>query len=113
MQSAIILTPSSTGFSSILLSIRTRYNIPEGPEYEQNINTISMYGELFYQLHAPKKNITQMAAKNRQDSMTKTNTKHKLQKMIRKRSNALGRSVKELLLQGFNMLVDFFRKKNI
>ena len=24
---------------------------PEGPEYEKNINTISMYGEKFYQLH--------------------------------------------------------------
>ena len=27
-------------------------NIPERPEYEKNINTISMYGEKFYQLHS-------------------------------------------------------------
>ena len=39
----------STGLSGILLS--SEPYIPEGPEYEKNINTISMHGEKFYQLH--------------------------------------------------------------
>ena len=50
MDSATIFTPPSTGLSGILLSVQTRY-ISEGPEYEKNINTISMHGEEFYQLH--------------------------------------------------------------
>ena len=53
MESATILTPPSTGLICILLSIRT--HIPEGPEYEKNINTILMYGEKFYQLHAAQR----------------------------------------------------------
>ena len=38
-----------TGLSGILLS--SEPNIPEGLEYEKSINTISMDGEKFYQLH--------------------------------------------------------------
>ena len=34
MESAINLTPPSTGLSGILFSVRTQY--PEGPEYEKN-----------------------------------------------------------------------------
>ena len=49
MENATILTPPSTGLRDILRSVRTM-NIPERPEYEK-INTISMHGEKFYQLH--------------------------------------------------------------
>ena len=45
MESVTILTPPSKGLSGI------EPNIPKGPDYEK-INTISMYGEKFYQLHA-------------------------------------------------------------
>ena len=49
MESATILMPTSTGLSGI--GLPSEPNIPEGPEYEKNINTISMHGEKFYQLH--------------------------------------------------------------
>ena len=43
MERATILTPPSAGLGDILFS--SEPNIPEGPEYEKNINTISMHGE--------------------------------------------------------------------
>ena len=55
MESATILTPPSTGSSGILLSVRT--NIPKGPKYKKTINTISMYEEKFYKLHAAQRQL--------------------------------------------------------
>ena len=49
MENATMLMPPSTGLSGILLS--SEPNILEGPEDKKNINTISMHGEKFYQLH--------------------------------------------------------------
>ena len=45
MESTTILTPPAPVFS-----FPSEPNIPEGPEYEKNINTISMHEEKFYQL---------------------------------------------------------------
>ena len=44
MESAIILTPL------VVFCFLSTPNTPEGPEYEK-INTKSMHGEKFYQLH--------------------------------------------------------------
>ena len=48
MEKATILTPPSIDLSSFCFQLEP--NIPEGPEYEKNINTISMYGAKLYQL---------------------------------------------------------------
>ena len=50
MESATIHTPLSTGLSSILIFVRTQYSC-RSRIYKKNINTISMHGEKFYQLH--------------------------------------------------------------
>ena len=47
MESATILMPPSTCLSGkAVLCFPSEPYISEGPEYEKNINTISMYGEL-------------------------------------------------------------------
>ena len=30
-------------------------NIPEGSDYENNVNTVSMHGDKFYQIHTERK----------------------------------------------------------
>ena len=45
MKSATILTPT------VVFGFPPEPNIPKGPEYEKNINIISMHREKFYQLH--------------------------------------------------------------
>ena len=50
-------TPSSTCLSGILFSVKQ--NIPEGPKYENNIDTISMNREKFYQLHEAQRQLLQ------------------------------------------------------
>ena len=60
MERATILAPYSTDLSSNLASIRTQYCTPEEPEYKKmkkNINTISMYEEKLYQLHAAQRQL--------------------------------------------------------
>ena len=49
MESATILTPPSTSLSGILLS--SDPNIPKGPEFEKNINTILMHGREVLKIH--------------------------------------------------------------
>ena len=50
MESATILTPLAQ--AQAVFCFQQEPNIPEGPEYEANINTISMHEEKFYQIHA-------------------------------------------------------------
>ena len=47
MESAIPLTPITS----------TKVNIPEGPEYETNISSKSMCGEIFYQLYSAQQKL--------------------------------------------------------
>ena len=49
MESATILTPTSTSLSGILLSVRTQY--PWRTRIWKNIDTVSIHREKFYQLH--------------------------------------------------------------
>ena len=58
MEDATILTPLAPAI--VVLCFPSEPNIPEGPEYEKNINTISMHGEKFYhqqQLLRPLNNL--------------------------------------------------------
>ena len=50
MESATILMPLAPAYA--VFCFPSEPNIPERPEYEKNINTLSMYGEKFYQLNA-------------------------------------------------------------
>ena len=59
MESATIFTPLSTGFSGILLSVRTQYSGLKD-QTMTNINTISMYREKFYQLHAAQRQLLRL-----------------------------------------------------
>ena len=49
MESGTILTPLAPALKAVFC-FPSDPNIPEGPEYEKNINTI-MHGEKFYQPH--------------------------------------------------------------
>ena len=46
MESATVHTPPSTGL--VVFCFPPEHTILEGPEYEKNINTISMQEEKFY-----------------------------------------------------------------
>ena len=62
MKSATILTPPSTGLSGILLSVRTHYS--QRTRIWKNINTISMQGEKFCQLHTETTKLTKLVYHN-------------------------------------------------
>ena len=44
MESATVLTPLAPAY--VVFCFPSEPNILEGPEYEKNINTVSMYGEV-------------------------------------------------------------------
>ena len=50
MESATILKPLALALI-VVFCFPSEPNIPEGPEYEKNINTISMHEEKFYQFY--------------------------------------------------------------
>ena len=49
MESVTILTPLVP--AQLVFCFPSEPNIPEGPEYKKNINTVSMHGEKFYLIH--------------------------------------------------------------
>ena len=52
-----ILMP--TAQASVVFCFLSEHNIAEGPEYEKNVNTISMYGEKFSLLHVAQRQAVQ------------------------------------------------------
>ena len=55
MESATILTPLAPAYA--VFCFPSEPNIPKGPEYEKNINTLAIYGEKFYQLNAAQRQL--------------------------------------------------------
>ena len=49
MESATIITPLAPAL--VIFCSPVEPNIPEGPEYEDDIKTLLIHGEMFYQLY--------------------------------------------------------------